>query len=454
MRWRQGGSTVVASAVLVVSAALAGVPVASGAAVDGSAVADNESPLADAGLDQSVSANATVYLDATGSRDPDGEIDRYRWRIEQPDGNYRTPSCEFCGRTEFVPRQPGTYNATVVVTDEDGATSTDTLRVHVQRSNGPSVTLSGPDSVVEGGINEYTVSVSAGANDLAAVVWHVDGRRVNRTALTGESASVDRLQAFRTDGTVTLSVVVVDRLGRERSASKNVTVTDPAPTAGGASGSDSSSGGDDDDDRNRCSRYDADDTYCNNDRLTLDSDGIVIADADSDGSTQWAGVRLNEEFAQNHDGVSYDSTDGVATFDSQEAYREALEVESVNVDPEAGVNSETNDVTDGRIDENSFNQESRNGGSDSGNDDSSGDNNTSQDGEPSNGEDSSATSGSSSGGDQSAGDGDETSGMPDRTKEKIERIEGGPSSGTDTSQSSGVNTRTGHVPHGRANGGV
>jgi len=446
MRWGQGVSTVLASAVVVVSAVFVGVPAVTAAGADGAVAGDNESPLADAGLDRTVSANTTVYLDATGSRDPDGEIDRYRWRIEQPDGNYRTPSCEYCGRTEFVPREPGLYNATVVVTDEDGATSTDTLRVRVEPSNGPSVSLSGPDSVVEGGVAEYTVSVSAGANDLAAVVWHVDDRRVNRTAVSGESVTADRTQAFRNEGTATLSVTAVDRLGRERSASKNVTVTDPDPVAdGGARGaaSGSSSGGDDD--RNRCSRYDADDTYCDNDRMTLDSDGIVIADADNDGSTQWAGVRLTEGFAQNHDGVSYDSTDGVATFESQEAYREALSVDSVNVDPDADVNSQTNDVTDGQIDENSFNQ-----GSDSGNDDSSGDQDTSGDEDSSNGDDSSSPTERG----QSTGEADETSGMPDRTKEKIERIEGGPSSGTGTDQNNDVTTRTGRVPHGRASGGV
>ena len=43
-------------------------------------------PLADAGLDQDVEQGTTVLLDGTGSRDPDGRIDAYRWRIETPAG--------------------------------------------------------------------------------------------------------------------------------------------------------------------------------------------------------------------------------------------------------------------------------------------------------------------------------------------------------------------------------
>lgn len=354
MRWGTGVPTVVMGAVVVVlGTVLVGASATSGAVTDGVVTDGNEAPLADAGLDRNVSVNTTVYLDATGSRDPDGSVDGYRWRIERPDGHFTTPSCERCERTTFVPRATGTYNATVTITDEDGAVSTDTLRVHVEPSNGPTVTLSGPDSVVEGGVAEFTASVSAGANDLAGVVWRVDGRRLNRTALSGASGTVDRVHAFRRDGTITVAVTAVDRLGRQRTASKNVTVPAPAsPDAGGGHGTVGASDGgaassDDDsgdgtgtDDGTGCSRYGRDDDrYCDNDRMTIDSNGVVISDADNDGSTAWAGMELDEEFAQTHEGVSYDSTDGVATFNSQEAYREALGVDSVNVDPEAEVNS-------------------------------------------------------------------------------------------------------------------
>ncbi|QLH84351.1 PKD domain-containing protein [Halosimplex pelagicum] len=438
IRWGQGITTAVVSAV-VVSAVFAGVTVAGATVAAGASGPDdggNESPLAEAGLDQTVSANTTVYLDATGSRDPDGEIGQYRWRLELPDGSYTTPSCETCGRTKFVPRETGTYNATVTVTDEDGATSADTLRVHVEPSSGPSVTLSGPDSVVAGSIGEYSASVSAGANDLAGVVWRADGRRLNRTTLTGESASVDHLHAFRSGGTVTLSATAVDRLGRERTATKNVTVTDPSLSDDSGSGSGYSTGGSDDD-RNRCSRYGADDTYCNNDRMTLDSNGIVISDADNDGSARWAGVTIDEEFAQNHEGVSYDSTDGVVEFDGQEAYKEALEVDSVNVNPDARVNS--NQEKD--------DQEDRSDGNEFGYGDSSSGDDTGSSNEDESTKDKTDNSNSNTGSGNSGQ-------IPERVMDIIQNERGGSSSANQNETNTGdTNTRTGRVPPGRNNGG-
>lgn len=307
------------------------------------AASDNEGPLADAGLDQSVTVNATVYLDATGSRDPDGEIAEYEWRLERPDGNYMTPDCETCARTSFVVRDSGTYNATVTVTDEEGATETDTLRVHVASSDGPSVTLSGPEDVLEGGAPTFSASAAAGESDLMAITWRVDDRRVNRTEVSGDSAAVDQFHAFRTDGEYTVRVTVTDRLGRQDSVAKNVTVREPTSSGngGGDSGGNAAtaSAGEGDTDGEACSRFGRDDDrFCNNDRMTMDSNDITISDADNDGTTKWGGVTLDEEFAENNEGVSYDSIDGVVKFDGQESYKNALEVDSVNVNPRSKVN--------------------------------------------------------------------------------------------------------------------
>jgi len=338
-RWGNRGLMAAMSVALVANALLVG------GATGTVAASDNETPLADAGLDQSVSVNTTVYLDATGSRDPDGEITQYEWEIERPDGNYTTPDCETCGRTSFVVRESGTYNATVTITDDDGATSSDTLRVNVSPSDGPTVTLSGPDEVVEGGVPTFSATVDAGETELMAVTWRVDGRRVNRTGISGDSATVDHPHAFSTDGEYTVRVVVTDQLGRQGAATKNVTVRDPAATGGGGSGGDGGGGaaaasaGSGDSDGEACARYNRDDDlYCNNDRMTMDSNGITISDADNDGTTEWGGVTIDQEFAENHEGVSYDSTDGVVKFESKEDYKDALKVDSVNVDPESELN--------------------------------------------------------------------------------------------------------------------
>lgn len=138
---------VVALAALVV---LAGAPV----------VAGNQSPLADAGLDQRVERGETVLVDAMGSDDPDGSIGRYAWRIEAPDGTAVPPRCSDCAWTRFTPTQIGTYTVTLTVTDDDGASRTDHLYVTVRPASrpaggagatGPAMAPSAPSSAATGG---------------------------------------------------------------------------------------------------------------------------------------------------------------------------------------------------------------------------------------------------------------------------------------------------------------
>jgi PKD domain len=104
----------------------------------------NEPPLANAGLDQHVVRGSTVLLDATGSHDPDGTIQRYDWSIETPDGRTTAPNCPNCSRTRFRPRAIGRYTVSVTVTDEKGAKRRDTLYVTVSPGADPEVDVSGP----------------------------------------------------------------------------------------------------------------------------------------------------------------------------------------------------------------------------------------------------------------------------------------------------------------------
>lgn len=58
--------------------------------------ATNDAPLADAGLDQTVTRGTTVHLDGGESRDPDGTISDYKWTITTPTDEERTPDCTDC----------------------------------------------------------------------------------------------------------------------------------------------------------------------------------------------------------------------------------------------------------------------------------------------------------------------------------------------------------------------
>jgi hypothetical protein len=113
-------------------------------------VTNNTPPVANAGPDQTITDTdgdglAVVAFDGTGSSDPDGTIDSYFWR---KNGN------PFGNTAAFSVNQPiGTHTIELTVTDNQGATSTDTVVIDVVHpppppGNLPPVANAGPDQTV------------------------------------------------------------------------------------------------------------------------------------------------------------------------------------------------------------------------------------------------------------------------------------------------------------------
>jgi PKD repeat protein len=88
------------------------------------ATVPNEPPVADAGPDQNALVNETVTFNGSGSYDPDGTIVSYEWDFG--DGNNATGETTTCAYATA-----GTYTVTLTVTDDEGATGTDTASVNV-----------------------------------------------------------------------------------------------------------------------------------------------------------------------------------------------------------------------------------------------------------------------------------------------------------------------------------
>jgi hypothetical protein len=88
-------------------------------------------PMADAGLDQTVTDGKPVELDGSGSFHPDGQITSYEWSIETEKPGTFEPDCPNCERTDFVPPTPGTYNVTLTVTSNTGRSATDSMSLTV-----------------------------------------------------------------------------------------------------------------------------------------------------------------------------------------------------------------------------------------------------------------------------------------------------------------------------------
>jgi len=201
--------------------------------VPGALATANEPPVVDAGLDQSVTIGATVYLDAGGSYDPDGEIRSYEWTIRGPNGTRTAPDCPTCERTSFVPDDPGTYTVTVRATDDDGATRDDTLYVEASPGDGPTVTLSAPTSATAGDPVSVTASVDAGAASLDRLRWRVNGVQFGSDALDGDTATVSRTVPTAGDESLTVRAVVVDDAGLRATASTRIDVSAPAGDGSG-----------------------------------------------------------------------------------------------------------------------------------------------------------------------------------------------------------------------------
>ncbi|MEF8822435.1 MAG: PKD domain-containing protein, partial [Halovenus sp.] len=192
----------------------------------GVATGTAEEPLADAGLDQSVKQGTTVYLDAGGSVSPDSEIVGFEWEIERPDGTTTTPACRSCERTNFQPTETGVYNATVTVTDEEGRSATDTLRVTVTESEPPEVTISGPEIVLVGDRPTINLTASAGDEPLSSLTWFVDGQQYDATFVDGNLTTDAVTPAVNEPGKVVVEARVTDQRGRSKIDEHNFTVED------------------------------------------------------------------------------------------------------------------------------------------------------------------------------------------------------------------------------------
>ena len=192
----------------------------------------NERPLADAGLDQRVRKGTTVLLDGAGSRDPDGAIESYEWYIRTPGGGSERPADPDDPSTRFRPDELGRYAVTLTVTDDDGATSTDTLYVTVSPGRRPSIDLSGPAARTVGDQGRYTAELTAGDAALHHVVWTVDGDIVANHTLSGDRATDSLSKTFPNTGSRTIRATIHDVDGQHRSTSLAVSV-EPRPASTG-----------------------------------------------------------------------------------------------------------------------------------------------------------------------------------------------------------------------------
>ena len=134
--------------------------------------ATNQAPTANAGLDKNISLpTSTVSLTGSGT-DPDGTISAYLWtKISGPAGG--TITTLTTAVTTVAALIQGVYKFELKVTDNNGATDTDTMQVTVNATNQPPTASAGVDQNIS--LPTNSVSLNGSGTDpngtISAYLW-------------------------------------------------------------------------------------------------------------------------------------------------------------------------------------------------------------------------------------------------------------------------------------------
>ena len=129
----------------------------------------NTPPTANAGVNRSVAAGATVTLDASGSADSDGTIASYAW-VQVSGTSVALSSTTIAMPTFTAPSDADIHVLVfeITVTDDDGATDTDTVTIQVAEqivpTNVPPTANAGPNRVAAAG--ESVTLDASGSTDI------------------------------------------------------------------------------------------------------------------------------------------------------------------------------------------------------------------------------------------------------------------------------------------------
>lgn len=172
----------------------------------------NRAPTASAGPDQTVNHTQAVTLDGAGSSDPEGGALGYVWTLN---------GVQFAiGANPVIdPFKVGVHTVTLTVTDDKGATATDSVVITV--INEAPVANAGPDQTVtfKGRNASVTVDGSASTDPeggALSYLWTLDGQTVGTSAIV----LIDL-----TKGVYSFTVTVTDDHGASATDSVVVTVS-------------------------------------------------------------------------------------------------------------------------------------------------------------------------------------------------------------------------------------
>jgi poly(3-hydroxybutyrate) depolymerase/uncharacterized protein (DUF2141 family) len=182
--------------------------------VNGSMPTPNTPPVALAGADQSITLpNNNVFLFGSASYDPDGFISSYAWsQVSGPSTAAITVIST--SNVNVSNLQQGVYRFRLVVTDNLGATASDTLSVTVSAPNVPPVASAGADQSIQLPVNSVTLNGAASVDPDGTIMSYAWSKiagpaQYNITNTGNVSTTVTNLAV----GTYSFRLLVTDNRG-------------------------------------------------------------------------------------------------------------------------------------------------------------------------------------------------------------------------------------------------
>jgi hypothetical protein len=171
--------------------------------------------------DVTIEAGQTVTFAGSGT-DPDGTVTAYRWSF--PGGTPATSTSATPGAIKYS--TAGTYDAMLVVTDNEGATdpSPPRRRITVQAAGLTAAFTSPAAGATVAGTQPIGMRLMDASGTANTFTLAIDGTEVFSTTITGTTASFDWSTTTVPDGTHTLSLTARDAGGATATATRTVTV--------------------------------------------------------------------------------------------------------------------------------------------------------------------------------------------------------------------------------------
>jgi len=196
----------------------------------------NATPIANAGVDQNVSAQTPISLDGSSSSDADGDTLHYKWRfVSKPAGSSATLSEDNVSNPTFFFFFLGEYELGLIVDDSEVNSTEDTMIVRA--ANNPPVAHAGSDASI---LNKTPVDLNGSLShdidsDAITYSWSIASGPSLTATLTNETTTYPTFTPDR-KGDYIISLVVND--GTDDSNESNITISSTNNTPIAVAGAD------------------------------------------------------------------------------------------------------------------------------------------------------------------------------------------------------------------------